>query len=239
MIDWVTKTVQQRGLVEKDTKRRSWTKSHFFYQNRKLWRNPDKTHEAREVLAKPEILDTIITIHNSIGHAGQDATAKNIGQSYYGMSREEIVLLVKLCEICHRKAHSKFKRPLVPVISTKLFERVQIDLINMQSIPDITTTVIYKWIAHLVCCMSKICMLLALPNKEAVTVATTVNQWICIYGAMDILQSDNGSEFKRVCLELVKSSDVRVINGQPRTPEPVARWRRIMTLAGVLCCIMC
>ena len=62
-------------------------------------------------------------------------------------------------------------------------------------------------------------MLLALPNKEAVTVAIAVNRWICIYGAMDILQSDNGSEFKGVCLELVKSFGVRVINGRPRTPR--------------------
>ncbi len=123
MIDWVTETVQQRGA-----KRRSWTKAHFFYKNRKLWRNPDKTHEAREVIAEPEILDAIIATHNSLGHAGQDTTAKNVGQSYYGVSRKEVVFLVKFCEICHRKAHSKSKGPLVPIISTKLFERVQIDL---------------------------------------------------------------------------------------------------------------
>lgn len=89
----------------------------------------------------------------------------------------------------------------------------------MRSTPDITTNVIFKWIAHLVCYMSKIRMLLALPNKEAVTVASAVNRWICIYGAMNILQSDNGSEFKGVCLELVKSFVIRVINGRPRTPR--------------------
>ncbi len=176
MIDWIMKIVQQRGLVEKDAKRQSWTKAHFFYQNRQLWRNPDKSHEAREVLAETEILDAIIATHNSLGHAGQDVTAKNIGQSYYGVSREEVVFLVKLCEIYYRKAHSKFKGPLVPLISTKLFECVRMDLINIQSTADITTTVIFKQIAHLVCCMSKISILLALPNKEAVTVATAVNR---------------------------------------------------------------
>lgn len=66
--------------------------------------------------------------------------------------------------------------------------------------------------------MSKIRMLLVLPNKEAVTVATAVNQWICIYGAMNILQSDNGFEFKEVCLKLVKSFGVHVINGRPQIP---------------------
>ncbi len=135
------------------------------------------------------------------------------------MSREEVVFLVKLCEICHRKVHSKSKEPQVPLIFTKLFERVEIDFIDMRSTTDITTTVIFKWISHLVCCMSKIRILLALPNKEAVTVATAVNQWIRIYGAMDILLSDNGSKFKGLCLELVKNFGLRVINGQPRTPR--------------------
>ena len=67
--------------------------------------------------------------------------------------------------------------------------------------------------------MSKIHILLTLPNKEAVTVANAVNRWICIYCAMDILKSDNGSEFKWVCLELVKSFGVLVINGRPWTPR--------------------
>ena len=54
-------------------------------------------------------------------------------------------------------------------------------------------------------------MLLALPNKEA------VNRWIFIFGVVDILQSGNGSEFKGVCPELVKSFGIRMINGRPRT----------------------
>lgn len=67
--------------------------------------------------------------------------------------------------------------------------------------------------------MFKVRMLFALPNKEAATVAQAINQRICIFGTMDILQSDNASEFKGVCLELVKSFGVRVINDRPRTPQ--------------------
>lgn len=36
---------------------------------------------------------------------------------------------------------------------------------------------------------------------------------------MEILQSDNGTEFKGICLELVKRYGVKVINGRPRTPR--------------------
>ena len=214
MIDWIIDTVPRRPLTEREAKRKSWTRSNFHYGNQKLWRNPDKNHpEPREVLAEPEIFDAIITIHNSIGHTGQDATAKNVNNTYYGVSCEEVVFLIKLYEICHRKASSKSKGSLKPIISTKLFKRVQIDLIDMRSTLDITANGTYKWRAHLVCYMSKVRMLFTLPNKEAATMAQAVNQWICIFGAMDILQSDNGSEFKGVCLELVKSFGVRVING--------------------------
>ncbi len=66
MIDWITETVQQRRLDEKDAKRQSWTKAHFFYQNRKLLQNHDKSHERREVLAETKILDAIIATHTSL-----------------------------------------------------------------------------------------------------------------------------------------------------------------------------
>lgn len=126
-------------------------------------------------MAEPEIFNAIVIIHNSIGHAGQNATAKNVSQTYYGVTGEEIVSLIKLCEICHRKAPSKSKGPLKPIILTKLFKRVQIDLIDMRSTPDVTPNGTYKWIAHLVCCMPKVRMLFALPNKEAAIVAQAIN----------------------------------------------------------------
>lgn len=126
-------------------------------------------------------------MQNSLGHAGQNATTKNIGQSYYSVNCKKVVFFVKLCEICYRKVHNKFKGPLVSIISTILFELVQIDLIVMQSIRNIITIVIYKWIAHLIYCMSKIHMLLILSNTEVVIIAIVINQKICIYGAIDIL----------------------------------------------------
>lgn len=36
--------------------------------------------------------------------------------------------------------------------------------------------------------------------KEALTVSQVFHRWICIYGVMDILQSDNGSKSKEYAL---------------------------------------
>ena len=184
-----------------------------------LYRKPDKTYQQRKVLAEPEIWDAIIGIHNSLGHAGQDPTAKAIHTTYYGATREEVIFLIKLCEICHRKAHSKSKGPLKPIISTAIFQRVQIDLINRRSTPDITPSGTFLWIAHLVDHISKQRMLAAMENKEAITVSRVVHRWICIYGVMDILQSDNRSEFKEVCLALATNFGTCMINGRPQTPR--------------------
>ena len=45
----------QRGVSEKDAKRRSWTRTNFDLVNCVLYRKPDKTHQQRKVLAESEI----------------------------------------------------------------------------------------------------------------------------------------------------------------------------------------
>ena len=86
------------------------------------------------------------------------------------MAIEESNFLIKLFEVCHRKAHSKFKGPLKSIVSTRLFECVQIDLINMTS----TSDGLDCWISHIEDHFSKFHMLFAMKNKEAATVACKV-----------------------------------------------------------------
>ncbi len=172
MLDWITNAALQKLPTDKEAKWNSWTKVNFNYRDRKFWQNSDKHHfEVREVLAGPKILDAMVTIHNSIRHAGQDATGKNVSQTYYCVTHKEIVFFIKLCEICHRNANSKSKGPFKPIISTKPFERVRIDRIDIRSTSDLTPNGTYDGIAHLLFCISQVRMLFALVNKEAATVA--------------------------------------------------------------------
>ncbi len=138
MIGWLMELLPQRGVSEKDAKRKSWTRTNFDLVNRVLYQKLDKTHQKQKVFAALEIWDAIIGIHNSLGHTGQYLTAKAILTTYYEATREGVIFLIKLCEICHQKANSKSKRPLKPIISTAIFQRVQIDLIDIRSTSDIT-----------------------------------------------------------------------------------------------------
>lgn len=214
-IRWLTEIIPER-LGPMASKKRSWIKSGFIYDEGKLWRLPGKVFQTRrEVISEDLIWDTIIRIHSSLGHVGQHATATHVNREFYGIASQEVYFLVKLCEICHRKAHSKSKGPLKSIVTTRLFERVQIDLIDMTSTPDGA----YVWICHMEDHFSKFHMLFAMTNKEAATVARHVHTWISILGISEILQSDNGSEFKGICLELMRRYGIKVINGRPRTPR--------------------
>lgn len=43
-----------------------------------------------------------------------DQISQAVHNTYCGATREEVIFLIKLCEIC-RKAHSKSKGPLKPI----------------------------------------------------------------------------------------------------------------------------
>ena len=60
----------------------------------------------------------------SLGHIEKNVTAIHISKEHYRIAHEKINFLVKLCEICHRKTHSKFKDSLKNIVSTRRFKRV-------------------------------------------------------------------------------------------------------------------
>ncbi len=84
MTNWFRKKVlSQAVLTEKDAKRCSWTGAYFVVRDCKKYRNADRTYpEVRDVLLEPQIWDIIVRNHNSLGHVGQNPTAKAINRIY-------------------------------------------------------------------------------------------------------------------------------------------------------------
>jgi len=69
-----------------------------------------------------------------------------------------------------------------------------------------------QWILHIKDHFSKYSFLYALPDKTTAGVAKCVAQWLGIVGIPQILQCDNGKEFKGVLLILLKKYGVKIIN---------------------------
>ena len=87
-------------------------------------------------MSEDRIFETIARVYTSLSHIEQNVTVIYIVKKYYRITQDEVYFLVKLYKIYYRKAYSKFKGPLKYIISIRLFERVQIDLINITTTPD-------------------------------------------------------------------------------------------------------
>ena len=61
---------------------------------------------------------------------------------------------------------------------------------------------------------SKFHKLYTLKDKKASTIARHVYYWMVNFGIMEILQSDNSTEFKGACTELLRRYRIKAINGR-------------------------
>ena len=138
-----------------------------------------------------------------------------VRQRFYGIARQEVIWILKHCNICSQNRPTNTKAPLEPIQSHYTLERVQIDLVDMRANPHANNL----WILHLKDHFSKASFLYALPNKTAEGVAKCIGEWIGMFGVPKIIQCDNGTEFKGVLLILLKKYGVKILNGRPRHPQ--------------------
>ena len=74
-------------------------------------------------------------------------------------------------------------------------------------------------ILHIKDDFSKWSSLFPLKSKTAAEVAPQMAIWIRCYGVPEILQCDNGREFKGILLILLQKHGIKVRNGRPQTPQ--------------------
>jgi len=101
--------------------------------------------------------------------------------------------------------------------------RGQIDLIDMQSMPNGH----HKWIMVYQDHLTKYCILRPLSTKRAAEVAYQLMDIFLLFGAPQIMQSDNGSEFTVAVISELKLlwPDLLMVHVNPRHPsEPRICW---------------
>ena len=184
--------------------------------NDKLYRQKDSKHQIpRYVVPQLEVFDIIIQEHLQLLHAGRNKVWPAIEQQYYGIKREDVEFILKRCKNCTLNRLNTTKAPLVPIISGRAWERVQIDLIDMRHEPSGQ----YKWILHIKDHFSKYTQLYPLKSKHAGPIADCFALFIAAFLPLKIMQADNGKEFKGALLILLRKYGIRVINGAPRSPQ--------------------
>jgi transposase InsO family protein len=193
-------------------------RAHMEFQlvNNKLFRRPDsKFPNLRYTVPESEAFDTIANEHLQLLHTGYMKTWATIQQKYYGITRQEVAFVIKLCKNCALNRPATTKAPLVPIITGRAWERVQIDLIDMRHEPSGQ----FKWILHIKDHFSKYTQLYPLKSKHAEPISAAFAQFIAAFLPPKIMQADNGKEFKGALLILLRKYGIQIVNGAPRSPQ--------------------
>lgn len=169
------------------------------------------------IIPLEEYYDILLDIHRGCGHGGRDKIQYQIKDRFI-IVRKAIDLFVSLCPICESKRNIPKKGIVAkPIISRDFNERGQVDLIDLQSVPDGE----FKWLLNYQDHSTKFIHLRPLCSKKASGVATELLKIFLEFGAPYILQSDNGKEFTaNIIEEMVKLwPECKIIHGTPRHPQ--------------------
>ncbi|KAM9914074.1 hypothetical protein OXX69_000974 [Metschnikowia pulcherrima] len=161
------------------------------------------------------ILDVIDRAHASLAHAGIHKTFDEIRGEHYGITRKDVQWLLKRCSSCQTRRANSTRAPLQPIESNAPMERVQIDLVDLR----FDTSEGHKWFLHVKDHFTKLSMLYPLYSKHAEGIAKCLEEFIRFYGPPEIVQCDNGMEFKGAVERVLLFYGVKIINGRPRTPR--------------------
>jgi hypothetical protein len=167
------------------------------------------------VVPENEAFDTIANQHLRLLHAGKNKTWEAVQQKFYGITRADVEFVIKRCKNCALNRPAATKAPLVPIVTSRAWERVQADLIDMRHEPSGQ----YKWILHIKDHFSKYTQLYPLKSKHAEPIAEEFTRFIAAFLPPKIVQTDNGKEFKGALLILLRKYGIQIINGAPRSPQ--------------------
>ena len=182
----------------------------------------DKNEEGSFLYVVPneDLYETINKIHIDKGHPGISKMMQFMKKKYSNVTQDAITHFVSFCEECNRKKNKTSKKSIVvkPIRSNMVNERVQVDLIDMQSDPDGE----YKWILNMQDHFSKFVHLRPLKFKTAEEVSSMVlDIFLSTNGAPRILQCDNGREFDNKLMKQLEEqwAGLKLVHGRPRHPQ--------------------
>jgi IS30 family transposase len=153
--------------------------------------------------------------HERLGHAGYKKTYEAVRLDVYGINREEVEWFTDHCRRCEMNRPNHSRAPLQPIESSGTNKRCQIDLIDMRAEPSGP----YNWILTTKDHFDKFVTLWPLRSKKAQEVADALDIFLMCCGPWEILQCDQGAEFKAAVAILMRRHGIKVIYSSPRHPE--------------------
>lgn len=109
LIEWLTNPRKHPSSQQEFSRRNYVRKTFAWNEDTKdlfVFAKNEKRKD-RIVVTEDMIPDVVESVHELNGHAGWDATWKDISSSYHGILRSDVIFLLKRCQVC---AHDPCKR---------------------------------------------------------------------------------------------------------------------------------
>ena len=110
-------TLKPTTPTESRLKHRALTE--FELVNNKLYKRANSKHLARYIVPESEAFDVIINEHLQLLHAGRDKVWAAVQHKYYGITRQDVTFILKLCKNCALNRPAATKAPLVPIVTER------------------------------------------------------------------------------------------------------------------------
>lgn len=161
--------------------------------------------------------DFILLKHVDNGHAGRDRLYHLLISVVYGVTRSEVMDLVKSCEICQSR-RALVTRPVIrPIIAVNPRERYIADLVDLRYYEEENDG--YKWLLVVVDSFSKYMWTVPLQDKSGQSVVSAIKTIFMVNGCPFLLHTDNGREFcNRHMVDMLAEFNTRHIRGRARCP---------------------
>ena len=129
------------------------------------------------------------------------------------------------------KAAFENKPPLKPITASKVWERIQIDLMSMEDIPIVSEGKNYQWVLSIIDVFSRYLLLRPLHSKDTAVVAVELLQIFADFGTPAIIQTDRGSEFQGSVVEVAKQFNVKIIRSSVKHSQSQGKVSMALILA--------
>ncbi|CAF1322349.1 unnamed protein product [Didymodactylos carnosus] len=159
-----------------------------------------------------------------------------ISSQYFWIPKFVVEIFLKHCFACQVRKPVK-QQVSKPITSLSVMTRLQIDLIDMRTCPDVVSNdIVYQWILNCVDHFLKFSWVYPLQNKSASEVAERLRELFYVFEPPRLLHSDNGREFVADVIQDLKVlfPGMYFVRGRPRHPQPqgcVERANGVLTAA--------
>jgi hypothetical protein len=212
------------GTSKKDIQRIAPLLNKFFARDNQIWIRLDDFERQRTALYLPHKFRkrALCEGHGAIlsGHDAVNKTYLRITDSYYWPGiKVDIADHIKSCLQCQlRKKKAPCPVPLHPLpLTDQPNQRVHVDLFG----PLKVSAHANKHILVITDAFTKYAEVIAIPDKQAITVANEIfTHWICRFGSPIQIHSDGGKEFcNNLSNELYALLDIKHTKTSPAHPQ--------------------